>query len=143
MVEIDGDEIALTPEGRIMPLPGAIEALSRLKDSRVFVISNQAAVAVGSLPAMQAYDYIRQINELCGGAVTDFRFAMHPANADHPWRKPVPGMVEDLAVVYGLDLLRCVMIGDSVNDERCARAAGIGTFIWIDDFLNDAVGGTV
>ena len=83
--EIDGDEIALTPEGRIMPLPGAIEALSRLKDSRVFVISNQAAVAVGSLPAMQAYDYIRQINELCGGAVTDFRFAMHPANADHPW----------------------------------------------------------
>ncbi|MDD9914589.1 MAG: HAD-IIIA family hydrolase [Rhodospirillaceae bacterium] len=137
LVAIEDDEIALDRNNRITPLPGAMAALSQLKGEAVFVVSNQASVASGALPALQAYDFITQVNAFCGGVIRDFRFAMHPGDANHPWRKPGTGMIDDLALVYGLDLSRSVLIGDSVNDQRCAQAAGIGTFFWIDDFLKE------
>ncbi len=135
LVEIEGDEVALTEHDRVIPRGGAIEALTRLAGRKVFVLSNQAAVARGTLPALQIYGFVDQINRLCGGAITDFRFAMHPPEAGHPWRKPAPGMVLDLALVYGLELARCVLIGDSASDQACARNAGVGRFLWIDEFL--------
>ncbi len=140
LVEIERDEIALSAQDRVVPVPGAMEALARLGDQRIFIVSNQAAVAQGSLAAMRAYDFIRQVDALCGGAVTDFRFAMHPPEANHPWRKPAPGMLQDLATVYGLELAHCAMVGDSRSDETCARNAGIGAFFWIDDFLSRSTG---
>ncbi len=136
LVEIEKDEIALGSDGKVVPLPGALEALEQLRGEKVFVVSNQASVATGALPALQAYDYIAQLNALCGDIIQDFRFAMHPAEANHPWRKPGSGMVEDLALVYRLDLSRCVLVGDSDNDRRCAQSAGVGTFLWIDAFVN-------
>jgi len=135
LVAIEDDEIVLDQNNRITPLPGAMAALSQLKGEAVFVVSNQASVASGALPALQAYDFIIQLNALCSGVIRDFRFAMHRGDANHPWRKHGTGMVDDLALVCGLDLSRCVLIGDSVNDQRCAQAAGIGMFFWIDDFL--------
>ncbi len=135
LLEIEEDEIALTAGGWVIPLAGAMEALAHLQGRKVFIVSNQAAVADGSLPALTAYDFIRQVNRLSGGAVIDFRFAMHPPEAGHPWRKPAPGMLLDLASVYRLDLRRCAMVGDSENDRLCARNAGIGAFYWIADFL--------
>jgi HAD superfamily hydrolase (TIGR01662 family) len=140
LVEIEENEIALTAEGRIIPLPGAIEALERLCGAHVFVVPNQASVGAGSLPALQAYDSIAQINALYGGAIMDFRLAMHPPDANHSWRKPGTGMLDDLALVYGLDLTRCAMVGDSINDERCAQAAGIASFFWTDDYLKQVTG---
>ena len=134
LVAIEDDEIALDKNNRITPLPGAMAALSQLKGEAVFVVSNQASVASGALPALQAYDFIIQLNALCGGVIRNFRFAMHRGDANHPWRKPGTGTVDDLPLVYGLDLSRSVLIGDPVNDQRCAQAAGIG-FFWIDDFL--------
>lgn len=140
LVAIEDDEIALGPDGRVIPLPGALEALERLRGARVFIVSNQASVASGTLTALQAYDYIVQINALCGNIVVDYRFAMHPAGAHHPWRKPGTGMLEDLALVYGLDLTRCAMVGDTANDQRSAQAAGIASFFFIDDFLEQGDG---
>ncbi len=136
LLQIEDDEIALTVEGHVIPLPGAIEALTRLSGHRVFVVSNQAAVGLGQLPAMQVYDFIRQINALCGDVVTDFRFAMHSPKLHHCWRKPAAGMVRDLAKIYALDLTQCAMVGDSENDYTCARNANIGAFFWIDEFLS-------
>jgi D-glycero-D-manno-heptose 1,7-bisphosphate phosphatase len=138
LVEIERDEVALSAQGRVVPVPGAMEALKRLRGQNVFIVSNQAAVAQGNLTALQAYDFIRQVDALCGGAVTDFRFAMHPPEARHPWRKPALGMLQDLATVYGLELSRCAMVGDSQSDETCARNAGIGAFFWIDEFLDSS-----
>ena len=128
LVAIEDDAIALDQNNRISPLPGAIPALSQLKGEAVFVVSNQAPVASGVLPALQAYDFITQVNALSGGVIRDFRIAMHPGDAPPPWRKLGTGIIEDLARFYGLDLSHCVLIGDSVNDQRCAQAAGIGMF---------------
>lgn len=59
-------------------------------------------------------------------AVTDtYR---HPA---HPWRKPNPGMIEDVADNYGLDTHRSVLVGDTVSDLLAGAAAGVKTLVHV------------
>jgi D-glycero-D-manno-heptose 1,7-bisphosphate phosphatase len=45
--------------------------------------------------------------------------------ADHPWRKPAPGMLRAAADRLGLDLARSVMVGDRITDMEAAAAAGV------------------
>ena len=46
--------------------------------------------------------------------------------ADHPWRKPRPGMILAAAADLGLDLSRSVMLGDRHVDLQAGAAAGVG-----------------
>lgn len=52
--------------------------------------------------------------------------------ADHEWRKPRPGMFLQAAVDHGLDLPRCVAIGDQATDMQAAAAAGIAMRLLYD-----------
>lgn len=45
--------------------------------------------------------------------------------ADHPWRKPNPGMILFAASLLAIDLENSLMIGDSSSDETAARRAGV------------------
>lgn len=45
--------------------------------------------------------------------------------ADHPWRKPRPGMIEEAGRRMELDLGRSFMIGDKADDMVAARAGGL------------------
>lgn len=46
-------------------------------------------------------------------------------SANHPWRKPNPGMIIAAADRMGLDLSRSWIIGDSVSDIAAGAAAGL------------------
>ena len=46
--------------------------------------------------------------------------------ADHPWRKPRPGMLLAARDELGLDLARSVMLGDRAVDILAGHAAGVG-----------------
>ena len=52
--------------------------------------------------------------------------------ADHPWRKPRPGMFLQAADDLSLDLARSVAIGDQMSDVAAAAAAGIGLCLRLD-----------
>jgi len=58
--------------------------------------------------------------------------AIEAYRADHPWRKPRPGMILQAAADFGLDLPRSALIGDSMSDIECAAAAGIGIRVRLD-----------
>jgi D-glycero-D-manno-heptose 1,7-bisphosphate phosphatase len=47
------------------------------------------------------------------------------AIANHPWRKPAPGMLLEAARVLEVDLGRSFIIGDSLSDLAAGRAAGL------------------
>ncbi len=51
--------------------------------------------------------------------------ALAEYRADHPWRKPKPGMLLAARDDLGLDLARSVMIGDRWGDMQAAQAAGV------------------
>ena len=52
--------------------------------------------------------------------------------ADHPWRKPAPGMIQAAIAELALDPARSVMIGDRASDMEAAKAAGIGCRLWLE-----------
>jgi len=135
LVAVEGDEVRLDQQGRVTPLPGVIEKLSRLRDCLRFVVTNQAGVAAGRISAETARALVEQIDELCGKVLTDYRICMDPAGSDSPYRKPRPGMVLALLVRHRLAPSLAVMIGDGESDRLCAEAARLAAFIPADAYF--------
>lgn len=136
LLALEQDEIALTATGKVTLLPGVRDRLLSLHGKPVFVITNQAGVALGQLSAATARGFIDQINAEVEQGITDYRICMHHPRAGCPCRKPQPGMVLELVQTYALNLAQAVMIGDTTNDEQCAQRAGIGTFLWAHTFFS-------
>lgn len=118
-------------------LPGAREAI-RLANDRgyfVFVVTNQAGVARGyydEAAVSNFHDAMQsQLFEI-GGHVDAFSYCPHHPGAlleqyriSCHCRKPAPGMIEDLAAVWPIDMPRSLMVGNSDSDVQSALAAGI------------------
>jgi D-glycero-D-manno-heptose 1,7-bisphosphate phosphatase len=56
--------------------------------------------------------------------------------ADHPWRKPRPGMFLQAASDYGISLPESVLIGDAITDIEAGADAGIGCLIRLASFVS-------
>jgi D-glycero-D-manno-heptose 1,7-bisphosphate phosphatase len=110
-------------------IPGAVEALARLSRAgvRVFVVSNQAIVGRGIVPA-DTVDAIHQtmISEIeqAGGRIEAVAYCPHQPDDACACRKPHPGLLLELARAHGVDLRRAVMVGDALTDMQAAEAAG-------------------
>lgn len=118
-------------------LPGVAESLARLADAgyRLVVFSSQGGVARGRYPlaALEAVnDRLRALLHAAGVRLDAvYACPFHPGGsvprftAEHPWRKPAPGMILAAAAELGLDLSRSWAIGDKPRDIESAIAAGI------------------
>lgn len=113
--------------------PGARGACEALKGAGWFigVVSNQGGVARGKYGLDQVGACNDRLNELVGGVIDAFRFCpYHPRGVvcglsiEHPWRKPAPGMLLDLAETFGIDLSRSWMVGDAERDVEAGVNAG-------------------
>jgi D-glycero-D-manno-heptose 1,7-bisphosphate phosphatase len=129
------DEIACDEHGRVTIVAGVRERLAALAGTPVFVVTNQAGIADGTLTIEQFDGFCAQLSAGTGGAVTAYAVCVHPRGAGCECRKPRPGLVLTLAETHRIDLTRSVMIGDTDADRRLATAAGIGRFIWAEDYL--------
>jgi D-glycero-D-manno-heptose 1,7-bisphosphate phosphatase len=134
----------VTPDGDlgdpslVRLLPGASEACAALRADGWFiaVVSNQGGVARGRYGLDQVGACNDRLNELLGGAVDAFRFCpYHPRgivcglSAEHPWRKPAPGMLLDIAEKHAIDLAASWMVGDAERDIEAGLAAGCRTIL--------------
>ena len=65
-------------------------------------------------------------------------------HADHPDRKPNPGMILRAVAEHRIDPARSFLIGDQATDLEAARRAGIPGFRFdggnLDDFVKDLLG---
>ena len=125
----DPDQVELMPG-----IPELIRA-ARSVGMAVVEITNQAGIARGYFgwnEFVQVEDRISQVLA-SHGVTVDAVFAcpFHPQgqapyrDADHPWRKPNPGMLLEAARRLNLDLHRSILVGDKVADQEAARAAGL------------------
>jgi D-glycero-D-manno-heptose 1,7-bisphosphate phosphatase len=124
-------------------LAGAAAAIARCNALRipVIVVSNQSGVARG-LYDWHGFAAVQGVIDealAAAGARLDavFACAHHgegraPLNiADHPWRKPSPGMLVDAAERMTLDLPRSWIVGDRASDIAAGKAAGLAGGILI------------
>jgi D-glycero-D-manno-heptose 1,7-bisphosphate phosphatase len=118
-------------------LAGAAAAIARCNALRipVVVVSNQSGIARG-LYDWHGFAAVQAVIDdalVTAGARLDAVLAcahhgdgQAPLNvADHPWRKPNPGMIMDAAERMGLDLPRSRIVGDRASDIAAGKAAGL------------------
>lgn len=110
---------------RVRPMPGAVEALGRLREAEVpvAVVTNQSGVARGLLTADEMDQVNARVEELLG-PFDAWAICVHDEGDGCTCRKPAPGLVIRAAAVLDVSPRDCVVVGDIGRDMEAARAAG-------------------
>lgn len=110
---------------RVTPVPGAREALDRLRGAGIAlaVVSNQSGVARGLLSEAQVSAVNARVEELLG-PVGPWMCCLHADGDGCACRKPAPGLVVQAASALGVAPSECALIGDTGADVGAALAAG-------------------
>jgi D-glycero-D-manno-heptose 1,7-bisphosphate phosphatase len=133
----EGKPVAPTSLADFRILPGAVEAVRRLKQAGylIVVVTNQPDVANGltsreTLAAMHA-----NICELM--PINEIMVCFHTAADNCACRKPKPGMILAAAKKYDIDLNSSYIVGDRWRDVLAGQAAGCGTIFVDYGFVQD------
>ena len=112
-----------------VPLPGALEAIARLNQAgwHTVVATNQSGIGRGlfDMAALNAM-HVKMNHALhrLGGRVDAVFFCPHSPQDGCSCRKPLPGLFEQIAERYGVELAGVPAVGDSTRDVDAAAAAG-------------------
>lgn len=110
-------------------LPGVAEALERLAQMNLprIVVTNQPDVARGT----QTKDNVEAINQFLRGrlALTAIYTCFHDTPDDCACRKPRPGLIQQAAAAYNINLAGSFMVGDRWSDIAAGAAAGCQTLL--------------
>ncbi|HRD45461.1 MAG TPA: HAD family hydrolase [Caulobacter sp.] len=124
-------------------MPGAMAAVARVNRSGAVAViaTNQSGIGRGyySEDQMHAFhaEMIRQLEGI-GAHIDAIYFAPHHEDAaedryrvaDHPDRKPNPGMLFKALEAFGVTPADAIMIGDKESDMEAARRAGVAGFLY-------------
>jgi D-glycero-D-manno-heptose 1,7-bisphosphate phosphatase len=110
-------------------LPGSLEAIAELNRAghRVVVVTNQGGIAKGflTLETMHAiHQKMRDELIAVGGRIEKIYFCPHGDHDHCTCRKPKPGMLEQVAKDFKVDLKDVFFIVDKYIDFQTAQAAG-------------------
>lgn len=122
-------------------LPGVGAGLRRMAAAgyKLVVVTNQAAIARGLLTEAGLAEIHARLRALlrAEGVELDAIYycpyhpegTVAPYNAEHPERKPSPGMLLRAARELDLDLAQSWMVGDAPRDVEAGRRAGCRTIL--------------
>ena len=122
------DEFVKSPE-EWHPLPGALEAISRLSHAGFHVVlaTNQSGLGrglfdMGALNAVHA----RMLKSVAaaGGRIDAIFYCPHAPDQGCACRKPEPGLLHQIQERYGVSLQGVPFVGDSLRDMQAAESAG-------------------
>jgi HAD superfamily hydrolase (TIGR01662 family) len=110
---------------RVQPMPGAREALDRLRREGVpvAVVSNQSGVGRGLITRAQMQAVNLRVEQMLGPIAT-WVVCEHAPGEGCDCRKPAPGLVLAAAERLGVAPARCAVVGDIGSDVEAALAAG-------------------
>ncbi|MEQ8484276.1 MAG: D-glycero-beta-D-manno-heptose 1,7-bisphosphate 7-phosphatase [Pseudomonadales bacterium] len=112
-----------------VPIPGALEAIARLKRAGwlVGVCSNQAGIGRGILTEAGLQRVHRRMAQRLaehGAALDGLRYCPHHPDEGCSCRKPAPGMLLSLMAELNAEPEQTLFVGDQLKDMAAARAAG-------------------
>ncbi len=126
VINHDSDQFIKNPD-EWKPIPGSLEAIARLNQAgyRVVVATNQSGIGRGlfDMPTLNAiHDKMHKSLAQVGGRIDAIFFCPHTSESNCACRKPKSGMLEEIAVRYGVSLKGVPAVGDSLRDlEAAAR----------------------
>ena len=94
---------------------------------RVFAVTNQPDVARGLVSSAASAAIMDAVRSAVG--LEDVRVCPHDDGDGCGCRKPLPGMIRELAHEWGVDLTRSYVVGDRWRDVDAGHAAGCTTVL--------------
>ncbi|QQE06351.1 D-glycero-beta-D-manno-heptose 1,7-bisphosphate 7-phosphatase [Cupriavidus sp. ISTL7] len=128
VINLDSDQFIKTPDEWI-PIPGSLEAIAALNEAgyRVVVASNQSGIGRGlfEMSALNAmHEKMYKALARLGGRVEAIFFCPHTAADACDCRKPKPGLIQQAAQRFGIELRGVPIVGDSLRDLEAGVALG-------------------
>jgi len=128
VINHDSDDFIKSVE-EFVPIPGSLEAIARLNEAGfcVVIATNQSGIArglfdVATLEAM--HDKLQQLLAPLGGNIDGIFYCPHGPEDGCDCRKPLPGLLTQIAEKFSIDLAGVPVIGDSLRDLQSAIAVG-------------------
>ena len=111
------------------PIPGSLEAIARLNQAgyHVVVATNQSGVSRGlfEMAALNAInDKMHRALGQVGGRIDAIFFCPHAQDAGCNCRKPRPGLLEEIARRFNVNLKGVPSIGDGLRALEAPAAVG-------------------
>lgn len=134
---VNRDQGYIATRERFEWMEGALDLFRRVADAgwHVFIVTNQSGVARGYFDegtVVALHGWMTDTIRAQGGTVDDIRHCpFHPEavveryRRDSDWRKPGPGMLNDLVRAWQIDPARAVLVGDQARDIEAGAAAGV------------------
>ncbi|MDH5632187.1 MAG: D-glycero-beta-D-manno-heptose 1,7-bisphosphate 7-phosphatase [Gammaproteobacteria bacterium] len=127
VINQDSDQFIKSPDEWI-PIPGSLEAIGRLNREgwRVVIATNQSGIArnLFNMDMLnRIHDKMVQMVAGKGGEVDGIFFCPHGPGDACRCRKPRPGLFEDIAERFRIQLNDVFAVGDSERDIVAARDA--------------------
>ena len=133
VINIDSDQYVKSADEWI-PLPGSLEAIAELNQAgyQVTVATNQSGLARGLFTINDLHAMHQKMMDLLapmGGRVDSIFFCPHVDEDQCNCRKPLPGLMRDIAARYrktdsALPLTGVPIVGDSLRDLEAATILG-------------------
>ena len=122
------DEFVKSPD-EWHPLPGSLEAISRLNHAGFHVVlaTNQSGLGRGlfDMAALNAvHSHMVKTLAAAGGRIDAIFYCPHAPDEGCTCRKPAPGLLHQIQERYGIELEGVPYVGDSLRDMQAAQAAG-------------------
>ncbi|OZI26811.1 D-glycero-beta-D-manno-heptose-1,7-bisphosphate 7-phosphatase [Bordetella genomosp. 9] len=133
VINQDSDAFVKSPDEWVA-LPGSLHAISRLHQAgwTVVIASNQSGLGRGlfdmrTLTAIHAK--MRRELAQVGGAIDAIFLCPHLPEDNCRCRKPLPGMYEQIAERFDVDLAGVPAVGDSLRDLQACATAGCAPWL--------------
>jgi D-glycero-D-manno-heptose 1,7-bisphosphate phosphatase len=139
------DEFVKSPE-EWLPLPGALEAIGRLNHAGFHVVlaTNQSGLGRGlfDMAALnEVHAHMVKALAAAGGRIDAIFYCPHAPDEGCTCRKPLPGLLDQIAERYGIPLAGVPYVGDSLRDMLAADAAGCAPHLVLTGRHGDLVAG--
>ena len=133
VINEDSDSYIKRPD-EWRPVPGSLQAIARLNQAGYHVVleTNQSGVGRGlfEVSTLNAiHDKMHRALAQIGGRIDAIFFCPHAQEANCDCRKPRPGLLEEIARRFSVDLKGVPSIGDSLRDLQAAAAVGAAPFL--------------
>lgn len=126
VINHDSSEFVKTAD-EWLPLDGSIDAIAALSQAgfTVAIASNQSGLARGlfdSVALDEMHEKMRGLLAAAGGQVEHIAICPHGPDDGCDCRKPRPGLLQQIARRFDVDLTDAAVIGDSLRDIQAASA---------------------